>query len=212
MLNGTASMTYLPVANEQGALIDLWENEDPRLAYDNFIKNFRGARQYSDQATDAGHHRAYELYTRMEQAPNPNSRVSIEREKDSLGVHKAKLHWDLTELDMTSIKKLYEIIGKEVGISGVGRVRLDEFLWPENLNEVPDTMGGGWHHMGTTRMSQDPKKGVVDKNCQVHGINNLFIAGSGCFTTAGAPNPTLTLVALSLRLADHIKKRLDKTT
>jgi len=60
--------------------------------------------------------------------------------------------------------------------------------------------------MGTTRMSDDPKQGVVDANCKVHGISNLFIAGSSCFTTAGAPNPTLTLVALTLRLSDHVKE------
>ncbi|MGB5361361.1 MAG: GMC family oxidoreductase, partial [Eudoraea sp.] len=66
-------------------------------------------------------------------------------------------------------------------------------------------LGGGWHHMGTTRMSADHNKGVVDANCKVHGISNLFIAGSGCFSTAGAPNPTLTLVALSLRLSDYLK-------
>lgn len=212
MLNGTASMTYLPVANEQMALIDLWENEDPRLAYDNFVKNFRGAKEYYDTATEAGHHRAFELYTRMEQAPNPNSRLSIGREKDSLGVPIAKLHWDLTELDRNSIRKLYEIIGKEVGINGVGRVRLDEFLWEEKSKEIPDTLGGGWHHMGTTRMSNDPKMGVVDKNCKVHGINNLFIAGSGCFPTAGAPNPTLTLVALSLRLSQYLKEMSNRKT
>ena len=208
MLNGTTSLTYLPVANEQGALIDLWENEDPRLAYDHFIKNFRGARENYDKATESGHHRAYELYTRMEQAPNPNSRISIDREKDSLGVHRAKLHWELTALDMSSIRKLYEIIGKEVGMSGVGRVKFDEFLWAEKSKQVPDTMGGGWHHMGTTRMSDDPKKGVVDKNCKVYGISNLFVAGSACFSTAGAPNPTLTLVALTLRLSDHLRMKL----
>ena len=208
MLNGTASLTYLPVANEQGALIDLWENEDPRLAYDHFIKNFRVAGEKYDKATESGHHRAYELYTRMEQAPNPNSRISIGREKDGLGVQRAKLHWDLTALDLRSIRKLYEIIGKEVGKSGVGRVKLDEFLWAENNQEVPSTMGGGWHHMGTTRMSDDPRKGVVDRNCQVHGIQNLFVAGSGCFPTAGAPNPTLTIVALTLRLSDHLRTKL----
>ena len=212
MLNGTASLTYLPVANEQKALIDLWENEDPRLAYDHFIKNFRAANDQYDKATEAGHHRAYELYTRMEQAPNPNSRVSIDREKDGLGVPKAKLHWQLTGLDMTSIRKLYEIIGREVGMSGVGRVRMDDFLWAEKKEAIPESMGGGWHHMGTTRMSDDPKKGVVDKNCKVHDIDNLYIAGSGCFATAGAPNPTLTLVALSLRLSYHLKERLDQSS
>ena len=62
--------------------------------------------------------------------------------------------------------------------------------------------------MGTTRMSEDPKKGVVDKDCRIHGINNLYVAGSACFPTAGAPNPTLTLVALSLRLSAHLKTKL----
>ncbi len=208
MLNGTASLTYLMVAREQKALIDLWENEDPRLAYDNFVKNFRASRDYYDEATEAGHHRAYELYTRMEQAPNPNSRVQIDREKDALGVPKAVLHWDLTELDRNSIRKLYEIIGKEVGMSGVGRIRFDEFLWAPESGDIPEILGGGWHHMGTTRMNNNPKKGVINADCKVHGLTNLFIAGSGCFPTAGAPNPTLTLVALSLRLSDHLKSAL----
>ena len=65
--------------------------------------------------------------------------------------------------------------------------------------------GGGWHHMGTTRMGDDPKQSVVNADCKVHGIDNLYIAGSSCYVTAGAPNPTLTLVALSLRLSDHLK-------
>lgn len=205
MLNGTASLTYLPVAREQKALIDLWENEDPRLAYDNFVQNFSNSRQYNDAATEAGHHRAYELYTRMEQAPNPNSRITLSGEKDALGVPKAILHWELTELDLLSIQKLYHIIAKEAGTSGIGRVRLDPFLLAERSLKVPDTMGGGWHHMGTTRMSENPKEGVVNKHCRVHGIANLHVAGSGCFSTAGAANPTLTLSALSLRLSDRLK-------
>jgi choline dehydrogenase-like flavoprotein len=61
-------------------------------------------------------------------------------------------------------------------------------------------------------MSNDPKQGVVDANCKVHNISNLFIAGSSCFTTAGAPNPTLTLVALTLRLSDHVKELMKNKT
>lgn len=208
MLNGTASITYLPVAQEQEALIDLWENEDPRLAYDNFVKNFRASRNREDDATEAGHFRAFELYTRMEQAPNPDSRVTLSTEKDALGMPKASLHWDLTALDRNSIRKLYEVIGKQVGIHGVGRVRFDAFLQEEISEEIPEKLGGGWHHMGTTRMSEDPRKGVVDPNCKVFGLTNLYVAGSACFPTAGAPNPTLTLVALSLRLSDHLKSML----
>jgi choline dehydrogenase-like flavoprotein len=99
------------------------------------------------------------------------------------------------------------LIGQQIGLAGIGRVKLMEFLRDENDDSWPETTNGGWHHMGTTRMSSDPKKGVVNANCQVHGINNLYIAGSACFTTAGAPNPTLTVVALSLRLSDHVKDK-----
>jgi choline dehydrogenase-like flavoprotein len=86
-----------------------------------------------------------------------------------------------------------------------------EYLRDEYDYSWPEFTGGGWHHMGTTRMSDDAKQGVVDANCKVHGINNLYIAGSSCYVTAGAPNPTLTLVALSLRLSDHLKKRVGVT-
>jgi choline dehydrogenase-like flavoprotein len=70
----------------------------------------------------------------------------------------------------------------------------------------PDFTSGGWHHMGTTRMSDDPHTEIVDADCKVHGIANLFVAGASCFVTAAAPNPTLTIVALSLRLSDHLKR------
>jgi choline dehydrogenase-like flavoprotein len=70
----------------------------------------------------------------------------------------------------------------------------------------PPDIHGGWHHMGTTRMNTDPKKGVVDENCQVHGISNLFIAGPSVFPTGGYANPVLTTVALSLRMADYVKE------
>jgi choline dehydrogenase-like flavoprotein len=62
--------------------------------------------------------------------------------------------------------------------------------------------------MGTTRMSDNPRKGVVDRNCQVHGVHNLFVAGSSVFPTAGSGTPTLTLVGLAIRLADHLKARM----
>jgi choline dehydrogenase-like flavoprotein len=80
-----------------------------------------------------------------------------------------------------------------------------EYLRDEKDESWPEFTGGGWHHMGTTRMSEDPKQGVVDANCKVHGISNLFVAGASCYVTAAAPNPTLTLIALTIRLADHLK-------
>ena len=91
---------------------------------------------------------------------------------------------------------------------GVARVKGLDYLWDEKGNAWPSFTGGGWHHMGTTRMSNDARAGVVDADCKVHGISNLYIAGSSCFVTAAAPNPTLTLIALSLRLSDHLKQRI----
>lgn len=205
ILNGSASLTPLLIAKKQTPLIDVWSNEDPRKSFDKLVANFRESREQNDAWKDKKGNRAFELFTRMEQAPNRNSRVSLSDEKDALGVPRPQLHWELTELDKYSIRQFYHILGVQVGKAGIGRVKLEEFLWDDNDNSMPDKLGGGWHHMGTTRMSADPNKGVVDENCKVHGISNLFIAGSGCFSTAGAPNPTLTLVALSLRLSDYLK-------
>ena len=205
ILNGSASLTPLLIAKQQTPLIDVWSNEDPRKSFDKLVANFRESREQNDAWKNKKGNRAFELFTRMEQAPNRNSRVSLSDEKDALGVPRPQLHWELTELDKYSIRKFYHILGVQMGKAGIGRVKLEEFLWDDNDNSMPDQLGGGWHHMGTTRMSADPNKGVVDENCKVHGISNLFIAGSGCFSTAGAPNPTLTLVALSLRLSDFLK-------
>ena len=72
-----------------------------------------------------------------------------------------------------------------------------------------DKMTPGLHHMGTTRMHTDKSQGVVDQNCKVHGISNLYIAGSSVFPTVGYANPTLTITAMALRLADYIGGNLD---
>ncbi len=80
----------------------------------------------------------------------------------------------------------------------------------ETLQRIPpESITGGFHHMGTTRMHASPREGVVDPNGRVHGVKNLYVAGSSVFPTAGFANPTLTIVALTLRLADHLKTRLN---
>ena len=151
---------------------------------------------------------SFELYTRIEQVPNPSSRVVLSNEKDSLGVPRANLHWALSPMDKKTVRKLNELIGQQVGIKGIGRVKLYDFLLDETDSSMPDFTSGGWHHMGTTRMSNDPKKGVVDSNCKIHGIDNLYVAGSSCYPTVSSVNPTLTIVALSLRLSDHLKTKI----
>jgi choline dehydrogenase-like flavoprotein len=142
-----------------------------------------------------------------EQAPNPQSRVSLSDEKDRFGLNRPRLDWRLTELDKRGLSLLPQLIGTELGRLNLGRVRLSDWL-QSNGFEAAKGLGGGPHHMGTTRMSDDPKKGVVDHNCRVHGNANLYIAGGSVFPTSGYTMPTLTIVALALRLADHLKTRL----
>ena len=145
------------------------------------------------------------LACRHEQSPNPDSRVSLSTERDALGMPRAKLDWQLTELDKRSIRKSCELLARESGRSRIGRVRLLEWLTESSDKDWPAFLSGGWHHMGTTRMNENARQGVVDVNCRVHGLANLYVAGASVFPTGGAANPTLSLIALSLRLSDHIK-------
>jgi choline dehydrogenase-like flavoprotein len=203
ILNGTASLIPLDMARKLKPAIEAWNQQDPRISADRFMGGFAKAAQETHEP-DAGA-QGYQLFTRIEQAPNPDSRVKLDTEKDGLGMPRATLHWELSFFEKKSIRKIYELLGGEVGLAGAGRVKLMDWLADPHDQSWPSFTGGGWHHMGTTRMHDDPKQGVVDAQCKVHGISNLFVAGSSCFTTAGAANPTLTLVALTLRLSDHVK-------
>jgi len=144
----------------------------------------------------------YLLDLRIEQAPNPNSRITLSEELDELGSRRADLHWELTELDYHTFQRGQEIVASELSALGVGRFQLDE-LTPEFINE---RVIGHYHHTGTTRMSSDPGQGVVDADCKVHGVGNLYVAGSSVFPTAGYSGPTMTLMSLAIRLADHLKE------
>lgn len=136
-----------------------------------------------------------------EQVPNPDSRVLLAEGYDSLGLRRSQLDWRLSDRDILSVVRIQEIIDQELRRAGLGR------LYNKMRGKTPPSdLHGGYHHMGTTRMHTDPKKGVVDENCKVHGISNLFIAGPSVFPTGGYANPVLTVVALSARLADHVKK------
>lgn len=209
ILNGTCSLWPKTEDKQPPAMIDTYPDsgEETVRKWEQREKEFKG--EDTEKAPPA-RYKMFSLFTRMEQAPNPLSRVTLDSEKDALGMPRATLHWELTQLEKKSIRKLYELIGQQVGIAGIGRVRLVDWLQDEQDTSWPTTLGAGWHHMGTTRMHADPKEGVVDADCKVHGISNLYIAGSSCFTTAGAANPTLTLIALTLRLSDHLKEKITK--
>ena len=160
-----------------------------------------------DESAPARRPRVFSLHTRSEQAPNPDSKITLSNQRDALGVPRTKLDWRPTVFDKHSIRSFYQTVATEAGRLGIGRIQLEDWLLTDDPL-WPSYLGGGWHHMGTARMHTDPKQGVVDANCKVHGINNLYVAGSAAFTTAGAANPTLTLIALTLRLSEHLKTRL----
>jgi choline dehydrogenase-like flavoprotein len=122
-------------------------------------------------------------------------------QRDALGLRCSQLDWRLSEQDRHSLLANIRSLGREFAAAGIGRMRLrlaDNSPWEERV-------GGGSHHMGTTRISSDPKRGVVDANCRVHGIDNLYVAGSSVFPTSGSANPTLNILALAYRLADHLR-------
>ncbi len=139
------------------------------------------------------------VYCRCEQEPNMRSRISLAPETDAVGVPKVRLDWALTERDLRTVHRGTEILAEEFGRDGIGR-----FHQPESSDAL--SIAGGFHHMGTTRMSASPGDGVVDPHGRLHGVDNLYVAGSSVFPTSGSANPTLTIVALTLRLADHLKE------
>ena len=149
----------------------------------------------------------FTLRARTETVPNPANRVTLDRERDALGMNRARLEWSFAALDRVTVERTMTLLAEELGRLEAGRVRINELLlraddkWTENL-----TWFG--HHMGTTRMSDDPKQGVVDRHCRVHGMSNLFVAGSSVFPTPSGATPTLMLIALAIRLADRLKGTL----
>lgn len=134
-----------------------------------------------------------------EQAPNPQSRVYLSDKRDALGMQSLVLDWRLGDEETRSIGRLHEALGRAVRRAGLGVLESEA----QDISTVRFTDAS--HHIGTLRMSGDPKSGVVDGHCSVHGIENLHVAGSAVFPTAGHANPTLTIIALVLRLADRLK-------
>jgi choline dehydrogenase-like flavoprotein len=147
--------------------------------------------------------RGLSLHYTLEQAPNPGSRVTLAAERDALGLRRARLEWRMTALEPETFRRCRHLLDEALRRTAIGWIEADRDergdVWPP-----PPLQGRRGHHMGTTRMSPDPRRGVVDAHCRVHGVANLYVAGSSVFPTAGAGTPTLTILALALRLADHI--------
>jgi choline dehydrogenase-like flavoprotein len=141
------------------------------------------------------------LAVRIEQVPNPDSRVVLSAARDELGVPRADVQWRLTDADRTTLRRTVEIVAESLGSAGTGRVEVDPGGRP--IEDWPIEIGN--HHMGTTRMSADPASGVVDPDGRMHEVDNIYICSSSVFPTSGMANPTLTVVALAHRLASHLR-------
>jgi len=127
----------------------------------------------------------------------------LDNTHDTLGVPRPRLDWRLSPEDKIAVRRACRVVGEELARLGVARMRFDEWLLADD--ETWCNLNARYHHIGTTRMGDTPHSGVVDRDCRVHGIRNLYIAGSSIFPTSGYANPTLTIVALALRLADYFK-------
>jgi choline dehydrogenase-like flavoprotein len=147
------------------------------------------------------------LFFQSEQTPNRNSRVTLSgTENDALGMPRVEMHISFTELDIESIVRAHNLFVQRYIETNAGEIVYSENGLREYLKKKIASYNSYAHHIGTTRMSDSPQTGVVDKNAKVYGVNNLFIVGSSVFSTASHANPTLTIVAQALRLADHLKK------
>ncbi len=145
----------------------------------------------------------YSLDVHAEQFPNPQSRVTLAGGYDALGLPRLRVDWRHLPADIETVRAGLHALAADLAASSAARLDWDDDGLEEAL--LRDGAYGG-HHIGTARMSADPRHGVVDAECRVHGVRNLWIAGSAVFSTSGQANPTLTIVALAVRLAARLRR------
>jgi choline dehydrogenase-like flavoprotein len=142
----------------------------------------------------------FDLEHRIEQAPNPDSRVTLTDRRNRLGQREVELHWALSDLDIKTFNVGQRLIARELSALQMGRFEVQ----PVSRDDFAARLFGNFHHTGTTRMAARPEDGVVDADLKVHGIDNLYIGGSSVFPTAGYSGPTMMIIALAYRLAEHL--------
>lgn len=140
------------------------------------------------------------IFFAIEQTPNPESRVTLTDDQDALGCRRLHLSWRFNQLDLDSMQRSIQVLASDLNKAGFGQL-----VYQANALRLAQALELARHHMGTTRMHDDPSQGVVNRHCRLHDVNNLYVAGASVFPTSGVANPTLTLAALAIRLADHLK-------
>ncbi|MBW2421259.1 MAG: GMC family oxidoreductase [Deltaproteobacteria bacterium] len=216
--NYTAALVRIhqPKPRKKASLPPLLEHAEARVPEDVFSRHVtRAMANLDSDGSPLSHLRerfaaahqpvTYQLISSTEMAPNAASRVRLGSERDALGQPRLVLDLAGSELDRKTVQRGTEILAYHLARAGLGRVKLTY-----DAKEPWQEIRGRCHHMGTTRMSDDPRQGVVDANCRVHGVSNLFVTGSSVFPTGGAGVATLTIVALALRLAEHLGRRFEE--
>jgi choline dehydrogenase-like flavoprotein len=219
-LHGTKSSIFSPVPPEAfpsiqaGPVLSAKQYQSASVAQDlrtlctHFDRLLGRTIAKISQSTSSRSPSWFDVLVVTEQAPNPSSYITLSTERDRLGLNQVELNWTLSSLEHHTLQRSLQLVME--GVQTAGWLQTSNLTPLELLRHQP--VHGSYHHLGTTRMSLDPKQGVVDTNCLVHGLSNLYIAGSSVFPTGGISNPTLTLVALAIRLADHLKMRLATET
>ncbi|MDX1401916.1 MAG: GMC family oxidoreductase, partial [Kiloniellales bacterium] len=144
---------------------------------------------------------SYTVINHMEQIPDRESRVFLSREKDEFGQWRLDTNWRISALEKESLCQLHELTREAIEGPGIGWFQSNLLANADDWPILQDSA----HYLGATRMHRDPKKGVTNENCRVHGVRNLYAVGSSVFPTGGYANPTLTILALSIRLSEHLK-------
>jgi choline dehydrogenase-like flavoprotein len=158
-----------------------------------------GGYRWSEAEDPAQRYDAFRLLINIEQRPRRENRVVLSDEHDALGQRRAALHWRWSAEEQDSLVRLRWLVAGELESAGIGHVEIDHARRPDP---------NAHHHAGTTRMAESPRHGVVDRDCRVFGVDNLYVAGASVLPTAGFANPTLTIVAMASRLASHLRDRL----
>jgi choline dehydrogenase-like flavoprotein len=143
----------------------------------------------------------YSIDFHAEQVPNPASRVYLDTRLDALDMPRLVADWRYLPQDVATLQGPGPA-GKDLAASGLGRFDYDPAMVETEMIRYGAYPG---HHIGTVRMGTDPAS-MVDADCRVHGVSGLSIAGTAVFPTSSQANPTLTAIALGLRLADHLAR------
>jgi choline dehydrogenase-like flavoprotein len=142
-------------------------------------------------------------------APNPDSRITLNKARDRLGMPRSKLDWRIGDLERRTLSEYIRTVACQFEMLGLGSFDLSQVAFLDDPVAWVRMVHDSAHHMGTTRMHENPHLGVVDPDCRVHGVDNLYIGSSSVFPTGARSNPTLTMLALCLRIADRLKRVLE---